>query len=621
MSPPGALLSRDRTLLHRRTRLPAVAVSLFIGAEAILRLVGALAGAAPPTLASPEVDGAVLCYGDSFTWGFGADEPSRQSYPARLATLLGPGARVTGRALPGRSSAEVLDQMAADLSVGRPRCAVVLVGMNNVWKRARPARADLAGAGWASGRNVFEDLRLVRLARYLAYRLSDSERGTTVVDPAPGERAPRLDGPERRRADEPRLDEVRATAAARFPGVFSRESPPEEARALFVEGFAAFDAGDFERASAAFRAVAALDAADADFLYHLGLSEQRCGRLSLARECQETARRAAPDGAEGAEARFEIDVALGFIDLDSGRPAEARQWFARLHAARPDHPHAALGLASAAAAAGDFAAQRATLADALRANPQSADLMVEMGHALLRAGEVAAARAQYQAAQALEPSNAAALYGLGQTLLAEGHPQEALVPLAAAVTADPENDRARFSLGYALAALGRHGEAREHLAAAFERCGDFGEFLSHFKKGFAGRPDDLRRDLARYLAGVEREKGAAWLEATGYRAHLADLFAAEAPFLRDDLAAAAALCRRRGVALVLLTYPTAVSGVNPVIRAAAAAAGVRCVDLEQEFRRLAREHPAAEPLFREGDRHCTAVGYERMAEVVARGLP
>ncbi len=87
----------------------------------------------------------VLCVGDSYTYGLGAEDPQQQSYPAVLQRDLdaaAPGAwRVATDAWPGRNSRELLLRLPDQLRRARPAMLFVLVGMNDLW-RATPEVTD-----------------------------------------------------------------------------------------------------------------------------------------------------------------------------------------------------------------------------------------------------------------------------------------------------------------------------------------------------------------------------------------------------------------------------------------------------------------------------------------------
>lgn len=102
--------------------------------------------AAPADLARP----AVLCVGDSFTYGSGSSRAAH-AYPQQLAQRLaaaGDARSVINAGWPGRSSAEVMERLPGLLAKHRPETVCVLVGMNDRWNRDVATDADDAHAGW-----------------------------------------------------------------------------------------------------------------------------------------------------------------------------------------------------------------------------------------------------------------------------------------------------------------------------------------------------------------------------------------------------------------------------------------------------------------------------------------
>ena len=86
---------------------------------------------------------AILCIGDSFTFGLGA-ETSEGSYPRRLSVELEkrrPGEyRVVNAGRPGRNSRELLERLGGELADHRPSDVMVLIGTNDAW--SLPDRLD-----------------------------------------------------------------------------------------------------------------------------------------------------------------------------------------------------------------------------------------------------------------------------------------------------------------------------------------------------------------------------------------------------------------------------------------------------------------------------------------------
>ncbi len=125
----------------------------------------------------------VLCVGDSFTFGIGAETPAG-SYPAQLERELrertGMDFTVANCGYPGQHSADVLLRLDADFDRVRPEHVFVLVGTNDVWRK--PARVELPARSGASGSDPTGfrwRFRVGHLATWLFDRLGDA-RGAAV---------------------------------------------------------------------------------------------------------------------------------------------------------------------------------------------------------------------------------------------------------------------------------------------------------------------------------------------------------------------------------------------------------------------------------------------------------
>lgn len=126
-----------------RWRKLLLAVVVFLVVLELALQLGALVVARTAT-APPAAAGAVLCVGDSFTFGVGASGPAA-AYPARLqealAALGRPGVAVANAGFPGQHSGDVLTKLPGQLGPGT-RVVCVLVGANDLWRH--PARIDPA---------------------------------------------------------------------------------------------------------------------------------------------------------------------------------------------------------------------------------------------------------------------------------------------------------------------------------------------------------------------------------------------------------------------------------------------------------------------------------------------
>lgn len=174
----------------RRLRNAALLVVLTLLLLELVLQVGALvvAWTHDGTPAGSADDGVqvVLCVGDSFTYGLGASDPQRTSYPAQLQARLDdlePDRwRVVNAGHPGRNSRGVLERIDAQLREHDPDHVVVLVGLNDRW--SQPSLLDLSATP-AAARAAQDGFRLEWRTRRLWLWLRGRLRGDDLEQPPP----------------------------------------------------------------------------------------------------------------------------------------------------------------------------------------------------------------------------------------------------------------------------------------------------------------------------------------------------------------------------------------------------------------------------------------------------
>jgi acyl-CoA thioesterase I len=124
-----------------------------------------------PKLERLPSDAVILSFGDSLTYGTGANED--ESYPAQLEKLVQ--RRVVRAGVPGEVTAQALARLPAALDEHAPRLLLLCIGGNDFLRRLGNAQAE---------RNVREMVKLAASRGVAVVLIGTPEPGLTVTPPA-----------------------------------------------------------------------------------------------------------------------------------------------------------------------------------------------------------------------------------------------------------------------------------------------------------------------------------------------------------------------------------------------------------------------------------------------------
>ena len=516
--------------------------------------------------AESAVQGAILCVGDSFTYGLGATGDGG-SFPRQLEAAL----RNAGRAVdvvnagwPGQSSREVLMRLPEQLARHRPRTVCVLVGIND--PVSRPARVRVDELVAEAGDGFVWRPRLLQVFSMMGDWLRDKRevvRGFVGTwHAADFEVTFERDGRVLMGKDELRWLEDENGVVLLFPtGTQPMQWEIKEGRlALRTPTFAhQLEPGKAPAPSALVRGQKALAQGD----------------VAQARDLLQQALAVVADVGAAREALVRIAV-------QTGDAAARERWLGELRSGFARTGTVADGAALAhALAASDLVPEALDVAErVLAAFPdclRAWDVLLTHGLASGARARVLACMQRVLSAARGDEVWRPTLLQMRASLRQKEEPVEALHDLfmAFALTADRPFLQRQIEVG----AADYTPQARE---AALAR---------------------LAPELATTVrAAIDSATGEAGVYAT-LRAHLERIVA---------------LCRARDAEVWLLSYPEPDATRDQLVAGVAAATGARFLSLHARFTELLQTTPRATLFIADG--HCTDRGYGEMAAQVAAAL-
>ena len=234
---------------------------------------------------------------------------------------------------------------------------------------------------------------------------------------------------------------------------------PRRAEFYFEMGEAWRAQGETARAISAYRQALERDPTAAWTLRRLAAALIAAGDRSGAGAMLVRATKAAPEDARGW-------YALGELQAESGRPADAIAAFQAAVKADPDLAEAYNSLGGLLAEAGKMSDAEAAFRGALEVQPDLAGAQGNLGLLLASKGELAEAAWHFESALRAQPGNAAVRSNYAIALARLNQPEEAERQLQLALDADPGYTEADLDLGILLAAKGDAAAAADHLRKA-----------------------------------------------------------------------------------------------------------------------------------------------------------
>lgn len=208
-------------------------------------------------------------------------------------------------------------------------------------------------------------------------------------------------------------------------------------------GIARVAEGKPDEAEALFRRALAVNAADPNVHYCLGLLLQRQGKAA---EAEGHFARALPHFLPGTPRRANAAVQLGLSLARRGQLGSAVAHLNEAAEIKPNDPVVRYNLGLALLRMGRFAQSRAHLEAAVRRNPRDIAGRLALSRALNELGRLDEASAQLEEAIRIRPDSTDARFNLGLVLMARGRLDEAAAQFREVLRLRPDDDGARRAL-------------------------------------------------------------------------------------------------------------------------------------------------------------------------------
>jgi tetratricopeptide (TPR) repeat protein len=291
------------------------------------------------------------------------------------------------------------------------------------------------------------------------------------------------------------------TAAAAGVLEAVQKGAKNDPRVLFTLGVSAARLGLFERAEAAFGAVAAQTPGNFDVLLNLGRAASRAGHYERAASALEVAVKLRPrDTAAWLE--------LGRAHAGRGDHSRAVYVLAQARAGAPQDPEILYALAHAAEDAGFYGDAALAYDEYLALRPGDDRARRDRGHVCALTGSrLAEGRKEMEWYIGKHPSDPVGLFNLAQFTWA-GEPERTLDLLSRALRADPGFAPAHFARAWLLQRSGRMEESLPHLEATVRIVPNNVRALDQLGLAYLSleRPAEAEKTLRKALALDARDR-------------------------------------------------------------------------------------------------------------------